>query len=107
VQAVWTSFEAIHDALLNIVSHVNIDNKTVGKARATINQLVSFDFILSVMMNIQPFQLLQPPITIPTQESVMQLVDMFPENRPDCHALQAEVDIFVGAHHEMITDGVL
>ena len=37
----------------------------------------------------------------------MQLVDMFPENRPDCHALQAEVDIFVGAHHEMITDGML
>ena len=49
VQAVWTSFEAIHDALLNIVGHSNIDNKTKGKATGIINQLLNFDFIVSIM----------------------------------------------------------
>ena len=37
------------------------------------------------MMKIQPFQLLQPPLTVPPQ-SVLQLVDMLLQKWPDCHA---------------------
>ena len=59
------------------------------------------------MTNMQPFQLLQPPMTMPPQASVLQLVDMFPQKRPDCHALRAEMDIFIGAHQEKITAGTL
>jgi len=59
------------------------------------------------MTNMQPFQLLQPPMPVPPQESVLQLVNMFPQKRPDCHALRAEIDIFIGAHQEKITAGTL
>jgi hypothetical protein len=51
VQAVWNSFEAISEALLDICELRAVDSKTKGQARALLGKLMNLDFITSLMFS--------------------------------------------------------